>query len=810
MLKNYFNVAIRNLLKHKFYSLLNVIGLSIGLACFMLISLFVKDELSYDTHFEGAERIYRVDFAATLNGSDHISAEVGAPTALALKADYPEVEDAVRFRATGNWFVKRKGQTETFKEEHVLMADSNFFKFFSLDLIYGDIETVLNRPNTLVIDLTTSKKLFGDINPVGEVLVLDNQTDYEVTGVYQDIPKNTHFHHNMMLSMSTFDWANNQNWLSTNFNTYVKLKEGTPGEVLEAKFPGMVQTYCAPLIEQFLNMNMEEFRNSGNAVGFSLFPMTDIHLNSNKEGDLEANGDIKYVFIFSAVGLFILILACINFMNLATARSANRAKEVGVRKAMGARKKQLINQFVSEALLISILAFLIAFLISFLAIPSFNTLASKELSFLSLLDGSFVLFMLGVMILVGLLAGSYPAFYMSMFKPVEVLKGTVRQGIKSGPIRSALVIFQFAISIIMIIGTAIVFDQLSYIQNKKLGYEKDQILMVNDAWILRDQVNAYKDEASRNANVVSSTIASFTPMGNTNNSDLYFKNASAASDESLVISIAVVDHDFANTMGIEIKEGRYFSEDFASDSTAVLINETAARNFGYDEPVGSMIYNYGGSNDNPVVDGYKIIGVVSDFHFKSLRSNIEPLVMHLGQNAGFGLFKIQMENADETIDYLEATWDKFAPGQPFEYQFMNQQFNAMYESENKVGKIFTVFAVLTIFIACLGLFGLAAFTAEQKTKEIGIRKTLGASIPSIVNLLSKNFLKLIVVALVIAIPIASFAMSYWLEAFAYRTNLKPSTYIISGLIAIAIAWVTISFQSWKAARINPAQSLKDE
>lgn len=810
MLKNYLNVALRNLLKHKFYSLLNVIGLSIGLACFMLISLFVKDELSYDRHFEGAERIYRVDFAATLNGSDHISAAVGAPTALALKTDYPEVEDAVRFRNSGNWFVKRKGQTETFKEEHVAMADSNFFKFFTLDLIYGDEETALNRPNTLVLDLTTSKKIFGDINPVGEVLVLDNRTDYEVAGVYADIPDNTHFHHNMMLSMSTFDWANNQNWLSTNFNTYVKLTEGTTKAELESKFPGMVQTYCAPLIEQFLNMNMEEFRNSGNAVGFSLFPMTDIHLASNKDSDLEANGDIKYVFIFSAVGLFILILACINFMNLATARSANRAKEVGVRKAMGARKKQLINQFISEALLISVLAFLIAYLISFLAIPSFNTLAAKELVFSNLLDTTFVLFMLGVMILVGLLAGSYPAFYMSMFKPVEVLKGTIKQGIKSGPIRSVLVVFQFAISIIMIIGTAIVFDQLSFIQNKKLGYEKDQILMVNDAWILRDQVDAYKEEASRNANVINSTIASFTPMGNTNNSDLYFKNASAASDESLVISIAVVDHDFINTMGIEVSDGRYFSEEFASDSMAVLINETAARNFGYETPIGSSIYKYGGSNENPVVEGYKIIGVVSDFHFKSLRSNIEPLVMHLGRNSGFALFKIQMENADATINHLETTWDNFAPGQPFEYQFMNQQFNAMYEAENKVGDIFTVFAVLTIFIACLGLFGLAAFTAEQKTKEIGIRKTLGASIPSIVNLLSKNFLKLIFISLVIAIPIASYAMNYWLEEFAYRTSLKPSTYIISGVIAIAIAWITISFQSWKAARVNPAKSLKDE
>ncbi len=810
MLKNYFNVALRNLLKHKFYSLLNVIGLSIGLACFMLISLFVKDELSYDSHFEDADRIHRVDFAATLNGADHIAAAVGAPTALALKTDYPEVEDALRYRNSGNWFVKRKGQTETFKEEHVAMADSNFFKFFSLDLVYGDAETALNRPNTLVMDVTTSRKIFGDMNPVGEVLVLDNRTDYEVAGVYEDIPKNTHFHHNMMLSMSSFEWTNNQNWLSTNFNTYVKLKKGITASELEAKFPGMIQTYCAPLIEQFLNMNMEEFRNSGNALGFSLFPLTDIHLNSNKDSDLEANGDIKYVYIFSAVGLFILILACINFMNLSTARSSNRAKEVGVRKAMGARKRQLINQFISEALLISILAFVFAYIISFLAIPSFNDLAVKELSFSKLLDGSFIFFMLGVTVLVGLLAGSYPAFYMSMFKPVEVLKGKVRQGIKSGPIRSVLVIFQFAISITMIIGTAIVFDQLSFIQNKKLGYEKDQVLMVNDAWILRDQVNAYKEEASRNANVINSTIASFTPIGSNNNSDLYFKNASAASDESLVINEAVVDHDFINTMGIEVSQGRYFSKDFVSDSTAVLINETAVRNFGYENPVGSMIYAYGGSQENPVVEGYKIIGVIQDFHFKSLRSNIDPLIMHLGQNSGFALFKIQMENSEETIAHLETTWEQFAPGQPFEYQFMNQEFNAMYEAENKVGEIFTVFAALTIFIACLGLFGLAAFTAEQKTKEIGIRKTLGASIPSIVNLLSKNFLKLIVVALIIAIPIASIAMNYWLEEFAYRTNLKPSTYIISGIMAIAIAWITISYQSWKAARINPAKSLKDE
>ncbi|SNT25538.1 putative ABC transport system permease protein [Ekhidna lutea] len=810
MLKNYLNVALRNLLKHKFYSFLNIFGLAIGLACFMLISLFIKDEMSYDTHLSDADQIYRVDFAATLNGSDHISATVGAPTGQALKNDYPEVIDAMKVRESGNWFIKRKGQTETFKEELVLMADSNFFSFFGIPLVYGNTKNTLARPNTLALDLSTSKKIFGDINPVGEVVVLDNQTDYEVVAVYDDLPANTHFRHNMLLSMTSFAWANNQNWLSTNFNTYIKLKEGSTKEELEAKFPEMIETYCGPLIEQFLNMNLQEFRNSGNALAFPLFPLRDIHLHSNKTDELGSNGDIKYIYIFSVVALFILILACINFMNLATARSANRAKEVGVRKAMGAFKKQLINQFISEAMVICFIAFLLAYVISLLAIPGFNALAGKELSFYSLLEEGYILFMIGIMVLVGLLAGSYPAFYMTMFKPVEVLKGTIRQGLKSGPIRSTLVVFQFSISIIMIIGTAIVFDQLSFIQNKKLGYEKDQVLMVNDAWILRDQAEAFKNEASRNSSVISSSLSSFIPTGNYNNSSLYFKNATAGSDESLVIGTATVDHDYMNTMGISMKEGRFFFKEYASDSMAVIINETAVQKFGYENPLESKLYSHDGPDDSPDVVGYRIIGVVKDFHYQSLRSNIEPLVLHLGQNAGYALFKIHMENVDETIADLESTWNKFVPGQPFGYQFMDQRFDLTYHAEQKVGQIFTVFAVLTILIACLGLFGLAAFTAEQKRKEIGIRKTLGASVTSIVNLLSRNFIKLVAISFIIAIPVASIAMNYWLDDFAYRTELKPSTYIVSGIAAITIAWITISFQSWKAARINPAESLKDE
>lgn len=811
MLKNYFNIAVRSLLKHKFYSFLNILGLSIGLACFMLISLFIKHELTYDTFHKDADRIHRVHFRATLNGEDHTASQVGAPMGAAMKKDFPEVEDAVRINDTGNWFVKRKGETNSFKEEFVLMADSNFFDFFTVNLIYGDKKNVLNRPKTLVLDQTTAKKIFGDINPVGEVLTLDNRFDYEVTGVYEDLPDNSHFHHNILLSLTSFDWAvNNNNWLSTNFQTYIKLKESSNVEELQAKFPQMINIYIAPLVEQFLNMNMDEFANSGNALGFSLFPLKDIHLHSQKPDELEAGGDIKYIYIFSAVALFILILACINFMNLATARSANRAKEVGIRKVMGVYKSQLIAQFLTEAIIITAISSAIAYAITFVALPSFNELAAKELNYFQLTEGGYLLFIGTIVLVVGLLAGSYPAFYLSMFRPVEVLKGVIRTGVKSGPIRSSLVVFQFSISIIMIIGTAVVFDQLSYIQNKKLGYEKDQILIVNDTWILRDKITTFKEEASRNANIIEATVSSFTPTGSNGNSDLYFKNPSAAADESLVVNEANVDHNFINTLGIEMAQGRFFSEEFLSDSATVVINETAVKKFGFQNPIGANLYTYEGSNDQPVTTPYKIIGVVKDFHFQSLKTDITPLVFHLNESRGYALFKIQMDNAKETISFLENTWQNFVQGQPFEYTFMNEKFNETYSQEQKIGKIFTVFAVLAILIACLGLFGLAAFTAEQKTKEIGIRKTLGASVPNIVNLLSKNFIKLVGISFIISVPVAFFGMSYWLEDFAYRTNIKPITFIISGVVAVGIAWLTISLQSWKAARNNPATSLRSE
>lgn len=811
MVKNYIFVAWRNLSKHRFYSGLNILGLTIGLTSFLLISLFVMHEVSYDEFYENADRIYRVDFTATLNGTDHIAAQVGAPTGDVIKNDYPEVEDATRLSNSGNWFIKRKDALETFKEEEVLMADSNFFEFFSVKLIHGEPNSILNKRNTLALDETTSKKIFGDKNPIGEVLVLDNKTDYEVTAVFADLPEHSHFKPNVLLSIMSFDWAMNGQWLSTNFNTYIRLNEGASAQQLEAKFPSMTESYCGPLIQKFLNMTMDEFHESGNALGFSLFPMSDIHLYSSKEGELRTNGDIKYIYIFSAVAIFILILACINFMNLATARSANRAKEVGVRKAMGAFKKQLIYQFMTEALMISVISFILAFAAAFMVLPFFNILSGKSLDYSLLFEPQYFLPMLSLAFLVGLLAGSYPSFYLSSFKPVEVLKGKIKTGMKSGLLRSSLVVFQFSISIIMIIGTAIVFDQLSYIQNKKIGYNKDQVIVVEDTWLLRDQAKAFKNESSRHGSIVSNTLSGFTPTRGNNNSDLYFKNANAASDESLVISKAFIDTDFLNTLDIEIVKGRGFSKEFGNDSLSVIINESAVKQFGYKEALNGKIFTYWGDQDDPTPTEFKIIGIVKDFHFESLKNGISPLIMHFSKTVNSrALFKFEAENTEETIAHIRNSWEQFAPGQPFSFSFLDDQFQSLYENEQRIGDLFVVFAVLSILIACLGLYGLASFTAEQRTKEIGIRKVLGASISSIMGLLSKEFIKLVIISFIIAAPIAYYFMNEWLTDFEYRTDLKPVTFILSGVVALIIAWSTMGSQSYRAAKSSPSRSLRNE
>lgn len=810
MIRNYFVVAFRNLVRHKFYSLINIIGLSIGLTCFLFIMLYVVDEIHYDEKLAESGEIYRMDFSGSINGNEFITALMSAPAAPTLKSDYPQVIDAFRFRSTGNWFIKRKGQQQAFKEENVIHADPNMFTFWNIKLLSGDPLTCLDRPHTLVLDQTTARKIFGDEDPVGQTVVLDNATDYEVTGVYEDLPKNMHFHHNVMLTMLDREDSKSPVWMSFNFNTYLKLAPGSNPTELEAKFPALIDSRMGPEIKKFMNMTLEDFTKSGNQAYINLFPLKDIHLHSSKLGDLEANGDIKYVYIFSAIGIFILILACINFMNLATARSANRAKEVGLRKVMGAFQSQLIRQFISEAMLIVLISTILAIGFTAALLPYFNDLSAKELAFSSLLNGNFFVLLGAIVLVVGLLAGSYPAFYLSSFRPVETLKGKLTLGVKSGGLRSVLVVLQFTVSIIMIVGTIIVFNQLSYIQNKKLGFDKEQVIMVHDAWILDKKVESYKNEALRHASILRGTVASFLPVNSTNNNNIYFPGKVVNGDKSYVINNHWVDHDYIETLGMEIVDGRDFSKDFPTDSMAILINETAVKQMGITDPLNDYVSTYDGEDDSIYTVSYKIIGVVKDFHFKSLKEDIAPLVLHLGRNTGYISFKMDGQNPKATIDHLETLWDEFAPGQPFGYSFLNERFYDMYESEQKIGKIFGVFAFLAIFIACLGLFGLASFTAEQKRKEIGIRKVLGASVSHIVNKLSMSFIKLVGVSFLIASPVAYYGMSKWLEDFAYRSEISIWIFLSAGIASAIIAWLTMSFQSWKAARVNPATSLRDQ
>lgn len=811
MIKNYLLVSIRNLTKHKFYSLINILGLSIGLTCFILISLFVIDELSYDSFQTDADRIHRMDFAGSVNGKEFITTLAGAPTAAAMINDFPEVEDAFRFRGMGDRLIKRKDKNINVKEKKLSWSDKNFFSFWDIELLYGDPITCLERPGTVVISESKAKAFFGEEDPMGQTLVIDDSDDLEITGVYKDMPENMHFHYDILLSMEGREESKQKIWMSFNFNTYLKLAPTANPDSLEAKFPSLVEKYIGPEIEQFLGQSMEEFANAGNYGGFTLFPMRDIHLRSDKMGELEPNGSIQYVYIFSAIALFILILACINFMNLSTARSANRAKEVGVRKVMGAYKQHLVYQFLSEAFLITLISILIAVMISNIALPYFNEIANKSIEISGLFSTSFVAILFGIMVIVGLLAGSYPAFYLAKFKPVEVLKGKLNLGLKSGGIRSTLVVLQFSVSIMMMVGTAIVFDQLNYVQNKKLGYDKDQVVMIEDAWLLKKNLDAFKTEVLRDPKILNGTVASFLPVGTTNNNNLWFKGKTAGQGDNYVMHNYRVDHDYIKTLGMKIVQGRGFSKDFPTDSVGVLINEAAARQIGYANPIGEFIATYGGSQQAPVSAPFKIVGVVKDFHYSTMRDNIDPLIFSLDKRAGFISFKIQSDNISSTIESIKSQWNELAPGQPFQYSFLNDRFNKMYDAEQRIGNIFSIFAFLAIFIACLGLYGLAAFTAEQKTKEIGIRKVLGASIAQIITLLGKEFIKLLAISFIIGSVVSYFVMREWLNEFVYRVDINnPTSFIIAGLVTLVISWITMSSQSLKAARTNPVNSLKDE
>lgn len=810
MISNYLKIAWRNLLKNKVFSAINIVGLAIGLACFTLIALYVIDEISYDRHFERASDVYRVNSDIRFAGTEMKLAVSSDPMGPTLKKDFPEVETFTRIYASSGSKLIKKG-SEFITEERLFHADSTFFQVFPLPLVVGNANTALIEPNTVVISETGARKYFGTTEVMGKIIEAD-KTNYKITAVMKDVPRNTHFNVDLIFSMKNVDYQWN-NFLSHNFQTYIKLRPGTAPKSFDKHFETITEKYIIPQAHQFMQINsMDEFRKAGNELKYSLMRLTDIHLYSTRFPELATNGDIQYVYIFSAVALFILLLACVNFMNLSTARSSNRSKEVGIRKVLGTSRKALIWQFLTESVLMVGIALAIAIVITVLILPLFNDIAAKELTNADIFSVKLLPILLSLPVLVGLLAGSYPAFFLSGFRPISVLKGGSNSHFRKSNIRNVLVVFQFATSIILIVGTMVVFQQLSYIQHKKLGFNKEQVLLVSGVNALNENSDAFRNEILKIPGVTSGTVSSYLPVSfSSRNDNTYATESVMTTANAFNMQTWQIDYDYLNTLGMEVIDGRNFSRDFGSDSSAMLINESTAKLMGTGSPVGKKIYSKNINNDgSSATVAYTVIGVVRNFNYESLRQNIAPLCFKLGKGGWLAAFRINNQDIPGLVKQVESKWKAMSKSLPFSYRFLDESFDAMYRTEQRMGKIALVFALLAIFIACLGLFGLATYMAEQRIKEIGIRKVLGASVSNITTMLSRDFLKLVLVAALIAFPLAWFVMNKWLEDFAYRIQIGWWIFLAAGVLAVLIALVTVSFQAIKAATANPVKSLRSE
>lgn len=808
MFTNYLTVALRNMWKHKFYSTINILGLAIGLCCFLFILVFVRDELSYDQYHEKGDRIYRVNFDGFAFEQELNYAVVGAPLGPTLLENFPEVVQQCRFRERGEYTVQYEDRS--YNEENWVFADSSFFDVFTVDLVNGNPQRALAEPNTIVITEAIALKYFGDEDPIGKSLRADNQTNYRVTGVMKAIPRNTHFNFDLIASLASLEESRRPAWLSTNFQTYVVLQEGADPETVNAKIPELVRQYVGPELEQFTGKTFDDIVAAGNHIEFRLFPMSKIHLYSDKQVELGANSDIKYVYIFTFIGAFILLLACINFMNLSTARSADRAKEVGMRKVVGAGKPQLIFQFLAESIVITFLGFLLAVGLFLLLLPYFNTLSGKLLLLSEIISPGLILSLLGLVLLVGIIAGSYPAFYLSSFKAIAALQGRLVKKVgQKITLRSTLVVFQFAVTIALIVGTFVISNQLHYIQNKKLGFEKDQILILNNYYALDNNCLPFKEEIRKHPAVINATMSGSLPTPSNRNSSAAFLGRTPDPAKMHVIQMFDVDLDYISTLGMEIKEGRAFSSEHPSDSLAVLLNESAVALYGLDDPLQAEISSYdGGTAENPEVVTYKVIGVLKNFHYESLRNTIGPLAMFLGTSRGHLSIKVNTSDMTGFLADLQEKWNEMGPGQPFDYSFMDEDFASVYETETRISGIFSVFTFLAIFIACLGLFGLATFTAAQRTKEIGIRKVIGASIPRLFLMLTSEIMKWVLIANLVALPLAYYFMNKWLEDFAYPVGMSWWVFGLALVASLLIALITVSQQAIRAATRNPVDALR--
>ena len=814
MIKNYFKTAWRNLMKNKFYSFITITGLAVGLATCLLIFLYVSDELNFDQFNKNAKNIYRIDSKLKFGGNEFDLAV--SPPAIGPSAvrELPQVKQYTRIRDYGNFLVK-KGN-ENLRENRVAYADSTLFSVFTLPMLAGDAASALKEPYSLVITESVAKKYFpqdavhNPVNVIGRNLTVNDTGIYKITGVIKDIPAASHFHFDFFMSMSEDNDSRSDDWLSTQtYNTYILLDKRANSKVLESALNEMTERYAGPQLKSMLDMSMDDLKKNGGFIRAGLTPLTDIHLHSNKTGELSANGNFQFVYIFSAIALFILLIACVNFMNLSTARSSNRAKEVGIRKVLGSLQKNLIAQFLTESFLISFIALVLSVLIAGLLLPYFNQLAGKTIMSNRLFQPSTLLSLVVLIIIAGFLAGSYPAFFLSSFQPVNVLKGRLAGGFKRSWLRNSLVVFQFVISIVLIIGTVVIYNQLDYIRTKNIGFNRKQVLVIQHTDALKNNAAAFKNELAQISGIENVTLSGYLPTNFYRSNNTFFTSPAIDLKTAMSCQDWKIDENYIPTLGINLSAGRNFSAQFPADSTGVIINEAAARFIGTKNLLNKKLYNVENAETKETTE-YHIIGVIKDFNFSSLRNTVTPLVMKLrSDNAGMAV-RISTAAIPPVIAQIKIKWQAMGTGQPLDYSFMDEQFDHLYTTEQRTGQLFIAFALLAIVIGCLGLFGLVTYAAEQRTKEIGIRKVLGASVRNIITMISKDFLKLIVIASVIAFPVAWWASNEWLQSFAYRINISWWFFVIASGIAIIIAFITISFQAIKAAVANPVKSLRTE
>jgi putative ABC transport system permease protein len=806
MLKNLIRYSIRSFKRQRSYIVINILGLSIGIACSLLIALFVINEAGYDRYNVNRERIFRIVLNGKIGGQEVLGSFTPSVMGPTMLREVPEVEDFLRMTGRGPTIVEYNGQT--FTEEACLEADSSFFSFFTIPVIKGDPATMLNAPHRVILTESTAKKIFGDEDPVDKALKLGTDTvRYIVTGVIGDIPHKSHFNANMITSFMTNRRSSDPTWMSNSFSTYLLIRPNASYLDVEKKIPDMLVRYVGPELERYMGITIDEFMSQGNRYTYFLQKLADIHLDPSIQQEFREASDPKYLWIFGSIAILIVLIAAINFMNLSTAQASRRAKEVGIKKVSGSTRGMLVSQFMAESFILAFASLLLALLIIKLSLPYFNNLLGTSLR-LGLFENWYTVPALVLFtILVGILSGSYPALFLSSFSPYTVLKGSVRNSMQNGRLRRVLVIFQFAVSILLIVGTMTMYRQIRYMLNKDVGFNKEQLIVINRAGALGPRVKAFKDAVKNIPGVVNITSSTAVPGRNNNNNGYGLEGRD---EESFLMQTNYVDYDYLDTYGMTLAEGRFFSESYPTDREACLVNENAVRDFEIKD-IARARFIRPGDGDTPLY--LQVIGVVKNFNHESLRNPIQPYIFCFKRDDfqyGYLTVRLTAQDYQKTIGGIESVWKEFTGNSPLQYYFLDEDFENMYIQEKQNAQMAVIFSILAIFIAALGLFGLTSFTVEQRTKEIGVRKAMGSSVTGIFMVISGEIIVLVSLSALIAWPVTYFVAEKWLENFHYRIDAGAFSFLSGLAIALGVAMLTISYRIMKAARINPASSLKYE